>query len=274
MKRVCTGKGKVFLLLVLGFALFFGVLPIETLKVGLYPLFREVQYRIITYRTRDFGVRETEHFIIKYQTKDDEVVDLIAEASERYYDDVSRLLDYYPKKKTTVIVYDDPAKLMKNTNLRQGKPPMGVYYASTVQILSPRLWVPENEDMGEVFLNEGPMVHEFAHLLVDDLAKGNYPLWFTEGIALYQEYVHTGYEWGKDLEFEGSPYTVGQLTENFHQLDEMLAYKRSFEMMKHMVATYGPDELNKVLRALGRGKNFSDVHREVFGKEVETIYEK
>ncbi|MFT9496502.1 peptidase MA family metallohydrolase [Anaerosolibacter sp.] len=273
MKRVLHKKTGVSLYLVLAVILFLGAFRAEVLKVSLYPLFREVQFRIIDYKTKDFGVRETEHFIIKYQEADQEVIELVAEASEKHYDEASRLLNYYPKKKTTVVIYEDPTKLMKNANLRQGKPPMGVYYASTIQILSPRQWIPENTDMKEIFMNEGPMVHEFTHLLVDDLTRGNYPLWFTEGVALYQEYVHTGYEWGKGLEYEEAPYDVAQLTNDFHELDEMLAYKRSFEMMKSMVENNGSEDLNKVLRELGKGEDFEKAHEKVFDKTVETIYE-
>ncbi len=274
MKRVLQRKTGVSLLLVLAVILFLGSFRMEVVKVSLYPLFREVQFRIIDYKTKDFGVRETAHFIIKYQEADQEVIDLVAEASEKHYDGASRLLNYYPKKKTTVVIYDDAAELMKNSNLKQGKPPMGVYYASTIQILSPRQWIPENADMREVFINEGPMVHEFAHLLVDDLTRGNYPLWFTEGVALYQEYIHTGYEWGKDMEYEGAPYDVEELTKNFHGLDEMLAYKRSFEMMKSMVENKGEEDLNKVLRELGKGERFDKAHQKVFNEATETIYEK
>lgn len=274
MKRVLQRKTGVSLYLLLAVILCLGAFRPEVLKVSLYPLFREVQSRIIDYKTKDFGVRETEHFIIKYQKSDQEVIDLVAEASEKHYDDASKLLNYYPEEKTTVVIYDDPAKLMKNANLGQGKPPMGVYYASTIQILSPRQWIPENADMREIFINEGPMVHEFAHLLVDDLTRGNYPLWFTEGVALYQEYVNTGYEWGKELEFEGTPYDIEQLTNNFHELDEMLAYKRSFEMMKSMVENNGSEDLNKILRELGKGEEFERAHQKVFNKTVETIYEK
>ena len=42
-------------------------------------------------------------------------------------------------------------------------------------------------------------VHELTHLVVDDLAGGNFPVWFTEGSALYMEYMLLGYEWGRDL---------------------------------------------------------------------------
>ncbi|QZY55145.1 peptidase MA family metallohydrolase [Crassaminicella profunda] len=259
MKRVLNKKMNSFIFFVLAFVIMIGIFNYKVLKVHGYPLFRKMQHELILYRTKDYNIRETEHFIIRYPMEDKEIIDLVAEASEEHYKEVCDSFDYYPENKTTVIVYDDPDELMKNASLKQGKPPMGVYFASTIQILSPRLWIPENEKIEDVFMNEGPMVHEFTHLLVDDLTKGNYPLWFTEGVALYQEYLQTGYSWGEALSYEGKPYTVEELTDDFNQLDVMLAYKRSFEIVKEMVERKGFDEINQLLKDLGYGNGFEAV---------------
>ena len=250
-----------------------GSINIQGIKVRVYPLLRELQHELIIYKTKNYHTRETEHFIIRYEQKDDEIIDLVAKAAEEKYDDVTDMFQYGPENKITVIVYDDPQQLMENTNLKQSKPPMGVYYSSTIQILTPRLWVPEDQDMEFVFLNQGPMVHEFTHLLVDDLTGGNYPLWFTEGLALYQEYVQTGYQWGKDLAYDGKPYSVKELTNDFNGLDEMLAYKRSFELVRGMVEREGFNSLMEVLKELKKGKSFDEAHQGIFSRSVEEIYE-
>ncbi|QEK13491.1 hypothetical protein FQB35_15145 [Crassaminicella thermophila] len=255
MRRVFNKKRNILVLLLI-FIMFTGIFYFNDVKVHVYPLLRKIQHELILYKTKDYKVRETEHFLIRYNIEDEETINLVEKASEQYYQQVCDMFHYYPKDKTTVIVYNDPSELMKNASLKQEKPPMGVYFASTIQILSPKLWIPQNEDIEDIFMNEGPMVHEFTHLLVDDLAKGNYPLWFTEGLALYQEYAQTGYEWGKDLSFEGKPYTVKQLTEEFMNLDEMLAYKRSFELVKDIVDTQGFEHLNELLKDLGKGKDY------------------
>ncbi|MFZ5968292.1 MAG: peptidase MA family metallohydrolase [Bacillota bacterium] len=274
MKRIWNIKEGfiVIIIVLLVMAIIPGIFYKDVLKVKLYPLFREVQKAIILSNVKDYQQLETEHFIIHYQTEDEDIIPLIAEASEKHYSDVSRQLGYFPKEKTDVIVYHDPDALMKNANLGQGKPPMGVYYASTIQILSPKLWVQEGEDMEKLFMNEGPMVHEFTHLLVDDLTRGNYPMWFTEGMALYQEYVQTGYQWGKELSYEGEPYTLEQLSGEFDNLDIMLAYKRSFEIVKTIAENGGLNNLNDVLKELGEGKNFDQATEEVYQMRAEDLY--
>ncbi|QXM06975.1 hypothetical protein [Crassaminicella indica] len=259
MKRILNRKISKLILFVLVLIMMTGIFNYEILKVHAYPFFRELQHELILYKTKNYKVKETEHFIIRYCMEDEEMIDLIAKASEKHYMEVCDRFNYYPKNKTTVIVYDNPDDLMKNASLKQGKPPMGVYFASTIQILSPRLWIPETEKIEDVFMNEGPMVHEFTHLLVDDLAKGNYPLWFTEGVALYQEYLETGYIWGENLAYEGKPYTIEELTNDFDEIDVMLAYKRSFELIKERAERKGFDDINRLLEDLGDGKRFEEL---------------
>ncbi|TCO77939.1 peptidase MA family metallohydrolase [Marinisporobacter balticus] len=268
MKSLLNRK-RSFALLIIVFIMLTGVTYYRTLKVHAYPLLAKMQHEWILYKTKDYPVKETEHFRIRYDIEDKEIIDLVAKASEQYYIEVCKMFDYYPKNKTTVIVYNNPDKLMENASLKQEKPPMGVYFASTIQILSPRLWITENEHIEDIFMNEGPMVHEFTHVLVDDLANGNYPLWLTEGIALYQEYMQTGYVWGEELSFEGNPYTVKELTKSFHELDQMLAYKRSFEIVKEMVETQGFDYINGLLSDLGEGKSIATDSKEVFEMDIQ-----
>lgn len=273
MGRVFKHRTKRFILVTAIGMLMMGAINFQIVKVHVYPLLRELQHEIIVYKTKDYHIKETEHFIIKHEKYDEEMIDLVAKAAEEKYIEVTKMFEYTPKDKITVIVYDDAQKLMQNTNLEQSKPPMGVYYASTIQILSPRLWVPSDQNMEDIFLNQGPMVHEVTHLLVDDLARGNYPLWFTEGMALYQEYVQTGYEWGENLNYDGAPFTVEQLTNDFSNLNEMLAYKRSFELVRSLAEREGFEKLNQVLRELKKGESFENSHQLVYGRSVNSMYE-
>lgn len=273
MKRVLKSNIKFILLSLMVFMFLMGTVNMEEIKVRVYPLLRGLQHELIIFKTRNFNMKETEHFMIRYENEDKEIIDLISKAVEDKYDEVNKVFNYNPQEKVMVIVYDDPQKLIKNSNLNQSKPPMGVYYTSTIQIINPKYWIEENQDMEYLFLNEGPMVHEYTHYLVDDLTRGNYPLWFTEGLALYQEYLQTGYQWGKDLDYPADPYTVKELTENFNQLDEMLAYKRSFELVKALVEDKGVESLNKLLKKLKDGISFEDAHMVVYSKTVEEIYQ-
>lgn len=226
------------------------------IKGNLYLSFRNIPKKKVLKNIENYSELETEHFIIRHKTDDLEVLSLVKEASEEYYDEICNQYNYYPEDKTVVVLYENPDVLLKNANLGKSKPPMGVYYASTIQILSPRLWAPANEDMEYLFMKEGPMVHEFTHLIIDDITKGNYPLWFTEGLALYSEYIYTGYEWGKEINKE-KIYSINELNSEFNKLDQHLAYTQSFRVVKYMVETYGFEKVKEILKKLEDGYTFN-----------------
>lgn len=240
------------------------------IKGDLYILFRQFPKEAILKNTGDYNELETEKFIIRYNTNDTELVELVSRASEEYYDEICKKYNYYPEGKSIVILYDDPKELLENTNLSKSKPPMGVYYASTIQILSPRVWCPPGEDMEYLFMNEGPMVHEFTHLVIDDITKGNCPLWFTEGLALYSEYIFTKYEWGREIE-EEEIYTIDQLKDDFGKLDQYLAYTQSFRVVKHMVETYEFESIKEILKRLEDGDSFEKAFKKVTNDDISKL---
>ncbi|NLB88000.1 MAG: hypothetical protein GX790_02045, partial [Syntrophomonadaceae bacterium] len=139
----------------------------------------------INLRTAGFNEITTEHFIIKYTPADEDNIDSIAKASEKSFEEVTQLFGYTPKTKTTVVVYPDTESLAKSFGWNKNEKAMGVYWAGTIRILSPSQWV--TGQVEDEFYKEGPMVHEFTHLIVDDLTNGNYSRWWTEGIAQYVE---------------------------------------------------------------------------------------
>ncbi len=240
------------------------------IRGNLYILSRNIPKNIILFNTRDYDKINTRNFIIKHKSKDKEIVDLVVETSENYYDEVCKLFNYYPKKKTLIILYDDSEELLKNSNLQKSKPPMGVYYASTIQILSPRLWVSNKKDINKRFTEEGPIVHELTHLLIDDITKGNYPLWFTEGLALYSEYAITNYEWGKEIE-DKNIYTMEQLNKEFHELDSYLAYTQSLRVVKYIVDEHGFDSIGKILKKLQEGYSFTKAYETITKDKISSL---
>lgn len=116
-------------------------------------------------------------------------------------------------------------------------------------------------------------IHELTHLMVDYLAKGNFPMWFTEGSALFMEYTFLGYEWGQDVK-EFKHFTLEDLTHRFSELDEYLAYKQSFLMVRSIIETFGRDKYLTLLKSLGRGKNFSSAMEQIFDiKDSKDFYD-
>ncbi|TZE80868.1 hypothetical protein [Calorimonas adulescens] len=97
---------------------------------------------------------------------------------------------------------------------------------------------------------------ELTHLIVDDIAKGNYPVCFTEGVALLEEYRINGFMWGDSLDGDDHPYKVEELTSSFNYLDAEKAYRRSFEIVKGISDEKGFTAVLDVIKYLGEGKSF------------------
>jgi hypothetical protein len=137
---------------------------------------------------------------------------------------------------------------------------MGVYWGGAIRVLSPKAWVEGRnlEEIAQVFRAMGPMVHEFAHLVLDYKTRGNYPRWFSEGLAQYLEVRQGGVLWN---EGRGSPeerhYSLAEL-ERFEELDQNLAYSDALSLVEYMVEARGEEGLTKIIEALARGAPFSE----------------
>lgn len=240
------------------------------IKGNLYMLFKGVPKQVMLAKVQEYNEINTKNFIIRYNNDEDiDTVNLVASTSEKHYDFLCTLYKYKPSNKPIIILYNDPDKLISNANLAESKPPMGVYYSSIISILTPQQWVPDGQDIADVFTKQGPIVHEVTHLLIDDITRGNCPLWITEGLALYSEYITEEYEWGSSVDISNI-YTISELN-NFKELDAYLAYTESFRKVRFMVEKYDFNTVNDILAGLGEGKDLSILYKEITGSDIEEL---
>jgi hypothetical protein len=103
------------------------------------------------------------------------------------------------------------------------------------------------------------MAHELTHLVVDYLTGGNYPRWFTEGVAQYEEYKLTGFEF-QDATGSLQPpfYSMRELTEHFDSMpNQARAYGESLAVIRFIVHQAGEPALYQIIAELGRGLDFN-----------------
>lgn len=252
-----VSKGRVALLVVFFLWAFFlgagGIKPANAFVEGLE---RARLHRF----TADYTVKETENFIIRFYAGDEGVINRVGNQAEEQLALAAGFFGYRPEDKILLTVYHDKDHLQKGLRLPSRGTTLGAYYAGTIGVLSPKVWGEEG-DAAE----KGLYLHELTHFIMADMAGGNYPLWFTEGMALYQEYLHTGFEWGKECRFEKLPYTVEELTGGFARLDQFLAYKQSLLLVKTLVESEGRDKVLVLLEMLGTGTSFDKAFVQVFG---------
>jgi hypothetical protein len=201
-------------------------------------------------QTADFQELQTDHFIIKFTSSDEECVNMIGKAAEKAYASVSTFWGEKPARKTMLIIYPDNLSMNESFGWERNEKAMGVYWGGTIRVLTPREWMQDPQEF-ELFMREGPMVHEFTHLLVDQMTRGNYNRWWTEGVAQYVEKEITGFKF-VDPE-KPIYYTLSELEKDFDQLDQRSAYWESLLIIEYIVEQYGEESVYEIMCALGNG---------------------
>lgn len=202
--------------------------------------------------TANFLQTSSSHFEMRYTSPDYDQIAMIEGAAEKAYSSVTGIFGREPDKKTTLVVYPDESSLARSFGWDKDEKAMGVYWGGTIRILSPRAYLQDGQ-VEERFYQEGPMVHEFTHLMVDELSKGNYNRWWTEGVAQYIEKQVTGFEFAAPA--KGHYYDLATLEKEFDHLDQRVAYWESLELTEMIVDEYGEDKIFVILEYLGQGMN-------------------
>jgi len=102
------------------------------------------------------------------------------------------------------------------------------------------------------------LYHEYAHVVVFDLTRGNCPVWLNEGIAEMfgrSQFNHPQVEQMRSAP-KGSTVDFRKLEGSFGGLsaeEATRAYQQSYSMVNYLVTTYGWHRVNAILTALGRG---------------------
>lgn len=203
--------------------------------------------------TANYAVASTEHFDVKYLPVDEEYAPMVAGVAEEARQSVSKMFGEQPPERTTIIIYPDSGSLAKSFGWNKNAKAMGVYWGGSIRVLSPGEWLKEPSE--EAFSKEGPVYHEYAHLMVDELTGGNYSRWLTEGVAQYVEKNLTGFEFASPaVRSNGhSLYSLRQLDKDFDSLEESVAYWQSLKIVEYIVDNFGQDALWQILSDLGEG---------------------
>ncbi|MFZ5353958.1 MAG: peptidase MA family metallohydrolase [Bacillota bacterium] len=212
----------------------------------------------------DFLIYETEHFTIKYRERDENIIRNVGRLLEESYDALNKEYSYEPEGKTAVYVYESQQQMWEYQNEVRGQAVMGFYSMGDLHILSPNAYDENKLNFVDFFEKHGPIMHEYMHKLADDITGGNIELWFTEGIALYEEYEKLGIEWAPDFDYE-KLFSAEELRKNFMGIEETQAYRQSFDAIDILIKEYGKTKLYETLILLGQGYSLDKAFMAVYG---------
>ena len=214
---------------------------------------------------------------VVYQEEDKMFSEFILEISEDSFHSLKEKYNFTPNVRPLVIIYPTYKQLLDSLGWDEDNKASGVYQAGTIKIVSPQKWYPVEvlNNIKETYKNFGPIHHEMTHLYVDYLAKGNYPDWYTEGLAQLEELKLLNIEWvDENNQDPANLFEFEELRRDFYKIEnQALAYRQSLSMVIYLEETYGEEINIDILRALGKGNSFSRVLEEVSGLTWEQFQE-
>lgn len=238
-----------YILILTAIILTINISPISV-NAAIYGMANHIEQYRVECKTQEFNVHISDHFIIRY-TKDDAAnIQMIINEAEKSYHIICESFTYIPKEKITIIVFPSNKDMNQILGLRPYQSSMGLYYSNFISILSPNVWMPKSEDKEEIFKTKGPILHELVHYFVDKETKGNYPQWFTEGIALYFEKQISEIECNN---ISLLTYSVNQLNHNFEELNQDAAYRSSYQIISKYIEKNGIEGLLNTFQKLRKG---------------------
>lgn len=247
----------------------------ETIYNGVYSVQKKIICKKIfsEVNNKEFNKLSGKYSTVYYTNNGESYVNMIMTASDMYYPMIAEEFNWHINENAQIIIYDDKEMFGKILKTDKNQIPMGAYYGGVLNILSPELWVKKNDDydIKDTFIDEGPMVHELVHLVIDNRLEGKYPLWFTEGMALYYENKYTGFEWRKDLKEKSKSITIAELESKFSLLDEGTSYRKSYDIINNIVVKYGEKTLDNIVQKMSEGSSFNKAYEEVTGELTDNL---
>jgi len=197
------------------------------------------------------GKGHSSRFILSYDSgiKSD-AADRVLGVLEDAYNQVGRDFGSYPESRVPVILYTG-----KDYREITGSPGWsGGQYDGKIRLpVGGMTEVPPSV--------RGVLFHEYTHVVVRELTRGNCPVWLNEGLAEIEE----------KKEFDSPMIALRKailnatllpfstLVGSFASLQGKnvnLAYQQSYSLVRYMVLTYGWHTMKELLTALGEGRSF------------------
>lgn len=235
----------------------------DSVKGYIYGVIREIARGQMLIRTYGWQQIEDDHLLIRYQDGEDkDGAALVRDTTNLFFQQICSDFDFLAEQKIVIVVYSSREELNASFGWPASENAMGVYWGGVIRVLAPQVWI--NDDNSEMvrlaFQHSGPMAHEMTHLVLDYLARGNYPRWFTEGLAQYEEYKITGFVFDQQAGiWDQGLYTLAMMNRNFDALpDQSLAYRQSLSAVEYIIAVYGEEGLHSIIENLTKDVNFNN----------------
>ncbi len=232
-------------------------------------LAEKIRRELSVEKTMDRGF--SSRFMISYDAEiKSHLAGDILSALEDAYSNVGRDLSLFPAGRIPVILYTRK----DYRTVTAGPDWSGGLYDGKI-----RLPVGGAEELSLQL--KGVLFHEYTHVVVQEITRGNCPTWLNEGLAelegrkIFNQPLHG---LGK-LVKSGNYLPFSRLEGGFTSLDSKeaaLAYQQSYLFVNFLVSAYGWPKVTELLQQFGLGMNTSAAMKKVmadFGLDYEGVVE-
>ena len=187
-------------------------------------------------------------FVISYDegTKSD-LADTVLDTMEAAYNRVGYDLSHYPVTRVSVILYTK----RDYRSVTAGPEWSGGLYDGKVRL-------PIGGAVEITPMLRGVLFHEYTHVVVGDLTKGNCPIWLNEGLAEIEgrkefsppvSELEMATKTGEFISFK----TLEKSLSSLDTKKAPLAYQQSYSLVSFMISAYGMHKVREILVNLGSG---------------------
>ena len=185
--------------------------------------------------------------------------------SDAFYE-IGSYFGYYPEHKIVVIFYsaEDFKKIRKVPDWTSG-------------LYDGKIRIPYSRKLKNRKLLKRLIRHEYTHVIIHALAKGNCATWFNEGLAKYMEYLDTESNWSMPILRKNYKRNtlmhIGDLEKEFVKIKNIekvsLAYAQSYSMVEFIINDYGFYKIKEMLKKFAEGMSTEKVIKSDFYRSVE-----
>jgi cellulose synthase operon protein C len=232
---------------------------------------------------KTYAVLETEHFVIKFDRGQDE---LLARYAAKYleqeaYPELTKQFGFKPADKTLIEIFSRGGNTSGHSWFSARM--VGLPFIGTVGACAGKMVAITSPGELEKKYNWALVLrHEYTHVLNLQQTDFNIPHWLTEGLAVHQEAQPRPRDWTAVLARRAKAdelFTLDDITLGFvrpkSSEDWTLAYCQSELYVEFMLATYGQDATAKLLAAYADRCSTPQAVERCFGvkqAEFETTY--
>jgi len=229
----------------------------------------------VQYTRFEWWVVKTEHFEVYFYAEEDDLAHIGAQLAEEAYLDLRQKFNHEIDKPIPFIIYSSP-HYFGQTNVIPSILPENV--AGFTEFIKGRMVIPFD---GSFAAFADVIKHELVHVFSYEKLTYNHgkyrkldysplPLWFSEGIAEFwsKKWDSQADMIVRDLVISGQ---LVPLSNMFAIYGTFLMYKEGESFCHFAAETYGEEKLAQIFEYYWKGKDFSQVVRQVFHKTLDQL---